>query len=160
MNEEKAPFDALARYVVEQSPDGIIFADREGIIRLWNAGAERIFGYSGDEAVGKNLALIIPERFRNAHWSGYRRAMAEGKTKYTGQVMPTRSMREDGTAIYVELTFAILHDEAGNILGALAHVRDITQRYTQGRDLRKRLTELEQQVNTLREGDSRSGETR
>ncbi len=160
MSEENGPFGALARYVVEQSPDGIILADREGIVGLWNSGAERIFGHSGDEAVGKSLDLVVPERFREARWSGYRRAMAEGKTEYAGQAMPTRSMRKDGTTIYVELTFAILRDESGHVLGAVAHVRDITERYSHERDLRRRLTELEKQVKALHEGDSQSSETR
>lgn len=79
MNEEKGPSDVLARYLVEQSPDGIIFADREGIIRLWNPGAERIFGYSCEEALGKTLDLVIPERFRDAHWSGYRQPWRRGR---------------------------------------------------------------------------------
>lgn len=142
----------LARYVVGQSPDGIVFADREGTIRLWNRGAERIFGYSVDEALGESLDLIVPERFRDAHWTGYRRAMAEGRTKYAGQAMPTRSARKDGARIYVELTFAVLQDDSGNVLGALANVRDITERYGEGRELRRRLTELQEEVRRLLQG--------
>jgi PAS domain S-box-containing protein len=54
----------LASHIVAQSPDGIIFADLDGTIRLWNTSAERIFGYSSSEAVGRSLDIIIPERFR------------------------------------------------------------------------------------------------
>ena len=140
---------ALCQRVVEQSPDGIIVADREGLIRLWNPGAEAIFGYTAGEALGRSLDLIVPERFRAAHWAGYRRAMAEGRTKYARQALPTRSQRKDGVAIYVELTFAILRDASGQVLGALAHARDITERYTQERARRERLAELERRVEAL-----------
>lgn len=133
----------LASHLMTQSPDGIVFADPAGIIRLWNASAERIFGYSSSEAVGRSLDLIIPERFRAAHWASYHRAMAEGKTKYSGQSLPTRSLRQDGANIYVELTFAIIHGTEGQALGAMANVREITERYIRERELRRRLAELE-----------------
>jgi PAS domain S-box-containing protein len=133
----------LASYLVTQSPDGIVFADREGTICLWNASAERIFGYSSSEAIGRSLDIIIPQQFQKAHWSGYQRAMTEGKTKYSGQSLPTRSLRKDGATIYVELTFAIIHGTEGQMLGAMANVREITERYTQERELRRRLRELE-----------------
>jgi PAS domain S-box-containing protein len=137
------PSAILASYMVTQSPDGIVVADHEGTISLWNSSAERIFGYSSSEAVGKSLNIIIPERFQEAHWSGYHRALTEGKTKYSGQSLPTRSLRKDGATIYVELTFAVIRGTEGQVLGAMANVRDITERYMQERQLRKRLTELE-----------------
>ncbi|CAG9180900.1 PAS domain S-box protein [Cupriavidus pinatubonensis] len=59
--------DTLARSNVTDASDGIIATDREGVIRLWNAGAERIFGYIVSEAVGLSLDIIIPERLRERH---------------------------------------------------------------------------------------------
>ena len=53
--------DNLYRKFVEQAPDALLYSDREGIIRLWNQGAERIFGFSAAEAVGASLDIIIPE---------------------------------------------------------------------------------------------------
>src|SRR4051794_38485206 len=96
--------------LVEQSPDAMIFADREGVIRVWNAAAERIFGHSPAAAIGQSLDIIVPDRFRDAHWTGFRRALLDGATKYAGQSLPTRSMRADGESFYVELSFAIIHD--------------------------------------------------
>jgi PAS domain S-box-containing protein len=64
--------DAVARAVVSTKADAIVAADRQGIIRFWNAGAERIFGYACEEAVGRSLDIIIPERLRQRHWDGYR----------------------------------------------------------------------------------------
>jgi PAS domain S-box-containing protein len=136
----------LERLLINQAPDAVIFADLDGIVREWNPAAERIFGHNSAEAVGQNLDLIIPERFREAHWTGYKRALAAGETKYSGQVLPTRSVRKDGTAIYVELTFAIIHDSQGVVIGALAHARDITERWAREREQRQRAQELERRL--------------
>ncbi len=137
--------EQLARLLLDQAPDAVIFAGRDGAIREWNPAAEKIFGYSTEEALGQSLDLIVPERFREAHWRGFDRALGEGTTKYGGQALPTRSMRKDGADIYVELTFAIVHDPGGTILGALAHARDISERWAREREQQRRLRALEQQ---------------
>jgi PAS domain S-box-containing protein len=116
------------------------------VIAEWNAAAESVFGFARDEAVGQNLDIIIPEQFRAAHWTGFERALAAGETKYKGKALPTRAMRKDGSTIYVELSFAIIIDSAGTTLGALAHARDITERWEADREQRRRLRELEAQV--------------
>ena len=131
-----------AEVLVEQAPDAMILADRDGLIRFWNAAAERVFGHAAEDAIGKSLDIIIPERFREAHWLGYERAMAAGDTKYRGRALPTRSER-NGEPIYVELSFAIVRDERGEVAGALCQARDITERFFEERALRARLRELE-----------------
>jgi PAS domain S-box-containing protein len=128
--------------LIEQAPDAVIFADREGIIRVWNPAAERIFGYAAAAAIGQDLNIIVPQSFRDAHWKGYDRALADGDTKYRGRSLPTRAKKADGTEIYVELSFAIIHG-VGGVLGALAQARDITERFEQERASRRRLRELE-----------------
>lgn len=133
----------VPRLLIDQAPDAIVFADTRGVIREWNAGAERVFGHTQVEAVGQSLDIIIPEKFRAAHWKGYERALADGVTKYVGQTMPTRAVRKDGADIYVELTFAIIHDDGGAVIGALAHARDISERWERDRQQRARLKELE-----------------
>ncbi|HET8944231.1 MAG TPA: PAS domain S-box protein [Dehalococcoidia bacterium] len=141
----------LSETLLRQAPDAVIFADTEGVIASWNAAAERIFGFAEAEAVGQSLDIIVPERFREAHWKGYRRALAAGDTKYSGQALPTRSERKDGETIYVELTFAIVRDQAGAVTGALAHARDITERWGREREQRQRLQEAERELRELRE---------
>ena len=141
--------DALARQLVEQAPDAMIFADGGGVIREWNAAATRIFGYAPAEAIGQSLDLIVPERFREAHWRGYDRALADARTKYEGQSLPTRSARKDGTAIYVELSFAIVKDANGTVRGALALARDISERFAREREERARVRALEEQLAAL-----------
>lgn len=137
------------RLLVAQAPVGVVFANPEGIIELWNAECETIFGYETEEAVGQSLDLIIPERFREAHWKGYRRAMAAGHTRFRGQVLVTRSRRKDGRTTYLELAFAIVKGDTGQVIGALATARDVTERYTQEKALRERIKELEHRVKTL-----------
>jgi PAS domain S-box-containing protein len=141
--------DLTAERLVAQLPDALIAAGLDGVIRDWNEGATRIFGYTRDEALGQTLDLIVPERFREAHWEGYDRALADRKTKYEGQSLPTRSARKDGTPIYVELSFAIVLDDGGAALGAVATARDITERYTRERDERARVRGLEEQLAEL-----------
>ncbi|HMN81001.1 MAG TPA: PAS domain S-box protein [Burkholderiaceae bacterium] len=118
----------LHRRIVEQADEAIIFADRDGIIRLWNRGAEKLFGYTEADALGRNLHLIVPERFRAAHDEGYRRALAAGVTRYAGRVMTTRSQTKDGARIYIDMSFGLVKDDAGTVRGAFAVARDCTAR--------------------------------
>jgi PAS domain S-box-containing protein len=113
----------LYQAVVEQGPDAIIFANREGIIRLWNARAEQMFGYASSEAVGSSLDLIIPQHLRAAHWQGYRRAISAGRARLDGKPMLTRATHKDGSKLYVDVAFAIVLDERQGVLGALATAR-------------------------------------
>lgn len=131
-----------ASELVEQSPDAVIFANTDGVITVWNAAAERVFGHSAEKAIGQNLDLIIPEQFRDAHWKGFDRALGDGVTKFVGQVLPTRALRADGETIYVELGFAIIK-AGGVVVGAVATARDITERFNRDRDMRRKIRELE-----------------
>lgn len=134
--------DALVRCVA----DALIFADRDGCIRVWNPGAEAIFGYTEAEVLGQRLDLIIPERFRASHWSAFDRAVATGQTKYGREALTTKSMTRDGADLYLDLSFALVTDEAGEVLGAVAMARNVTDRHATDRELRKRVVELEAQV--------------
>jgi PAS domain S-box-containing protein len=110
----------LHQRVVELMPDALIFADRGGVIRIWNARAEALFGYSAEEAVGKNLDLIIPEHLRAAHWRGYEAAITSGRTRLGGKPMLTRATPRNGGKVYVEVAFSIVTDSSGAVLGAVA----------------------------------------
>jgi PAS domain S-box-containing protein len=119
----------LCRGIIEQAQDAVIFADRNGLIQLWNRGAEIIFGYAAAEAVGQNLNLIIPERFRRAHDEGFKHAINSGVTRNDGRVLTTRAQNKFGGRLYVDLSFGLLKDESGTVLGAFAVGRDATARY-------------------------------
>jgi len=136
----------LCQRIVEDAQDAVIFADRDGMIRLWNAGAEAMFGYRAEEAVGQTLDLIIPERLRGRHWEGYRKVMATGVTRYGREVLAVPSMRKDGSRISLEFTIVLLRNETGELLGAAAIIRDVTARWQQEKALKERLAALEAKV--------------
>lgn len=138
MNLDPALPSDLAQRLVQQAPDGIIFADPSGTIRIWNAAAERIFGFAAKEAIGANLDIIIPEDLREAHWHGFEAALANRQTKHKGKALPTKAMRAGGARIYVELSFGVILGEHGDALGAIAQARDITERYTQELEARRK----------------------
>lgn len=139
--------DSLYRQLVEGSPDAIIHGDARGIIQLWNAGAEAIFGFTAAEAVGQSMDLIIPERLRGRHWSGYERVMATGISRYgRGELLAVPAVTKDGRTISIEFTIEILRDAAGAILGPVAIMRDVTKRFQREKELGRRLKELEAQV--------------
>jgi PAS domain S-box-containing protein len=88
-----------------------------------------VASYRADEALGRTLDLIIPERLRERHWSGYRESMATGTTRYGRGVLAVPAVRKDGTSISVEFTIALLHDADGTLLGPAAIIRDVTARW-------------------------------
>jgi PAS domain S-box-containing protein len=133
----------LAEAIVAQTPDAIVFADREGVIRLWNRGAEVLFGFAASEVVGASLDIIIPERFRAAHWSGFRRAVAAGQVRHGARVRTTRALHRFGHKLYVELSFALVHDASGAVIGSVAVGRDCSDRFLAEKAMRERLAELE-----------------
>jgi PAS domain S-box-containing protein len=131
---------ALAEAVLSTHADGIVAADKDGIISFWNPGAERIFGHASAEAVGKSLDIIIPERLRRRHWDGYSRVMKGGASRYDkGHVLAVPAIRSDGTQISVEFTIVPLRDEAGNLTGLAAVMRDVTDRFNEMRALKQKL---------------------
>ena len=136
----KESLPALFEKIVREAADAIIFADAAGVIRLWNAGAERIFGYGAAEAVGQSLDLIIPEKLRGRHWEGFRQVMQTGKSRYgAGDLLAVPAQRKDGARISVEFTEVPMHDDAGRMLGMAAILRDVTQRFNEMKALREQL---------------------
>ena len=135
-------FDRFSRTLARGAPDAVIYADGEGLIRFWNAGAERIFGFSEADAAGKSLDIIIPENLRSRHWSGFDETMRTGKTRYgAGDILAVPALRKDGTRISIEFTVLPFHDEAGRMVGIGAILRDVTKRFEEVRALRRELAE-------------------
>jgi PAS domain S-box-containing protein len=136
--------DHLAQTILSTESDAILIADRDGIIRFWNAGAVRIFGFTSAEAIGQSLDLIIPDALRARHWEGYRRVMMSGNTRYgSGDVLAVPATSKDGRRISVEFTIIILRDDDGALTGVAAILRDVTTRFEELRTLRRRASELE-----------------
>jgi len=129
--------------LVDESQDAILISDREGVIRYWNAGAERILGYSASEAVGQSLDLFIPEKLRGRHWEGYHRVMASGETKYKTGLLSSPGTRKDGTQVSLEFSMVLLKDEQGAMQGCASIMRDVTDRWLKEKELKQRLAACE-----------------
>ena len=130
----------FADRLVAEMADAIVYADADGVIRRWNRGASRIFGFTEAEAIGRSLDLIIPENLRSRHWEGYRATMRTGQSRYgDGQVLSVPAVRKDGARISVEFTIVPFIDDAGRIIGIAAIMRDATARVEELRALRREL---------------------
>lgn len=136
-------YDELCRQMVQKCNDAIVYSDREGIIRLWNSGAEEMFGFSAEEAIGQSLDIFIPENQRPRHWEGYFRVMETGSTRYAKELLAAPALRKDGSRISTEFSMTIIRDAAGGIAGTAAVMRDVTAKWQKEKALRARLAELE-----------------
>lgn len=135
--------DGLESKLIEAAGDGIIAASPDGAIVLWNPAAERIFGYTRAEALGRSLDLIIPERFRARHWAGYEQVMKSGRTRYGTEVLRVPAVHKNGRNLSIAFTVALLQSPSGEVQAIAAIVRDETARWNEERALRQRLAELE-----------------
>ncbi len=137
--------ETLAGYqqFVEALGDAVIICDSDGLIRVWNAAAERLFGFTPAEALGSSLDLIIPERLRERHWDGYTKTVATGQTRYGQDVLRVPAVHKDGRPLSIAFTVGLLLGAQRTVTGLVAVIRDETKRFAEERDLRKRLAELE-----------------
>lgn len=132
--------EASIAAAILSGPDAIIAADSEGVVTFWNAGAQRIFGFTAEQAVGESLDLIIPERLRARHWAGWKQVMATGQSRYgAGDLLAVPAIRQNGTTISVEFTIHPLRDERGEMCGFAATLRDVTAKFEETRQLRRQL---------------------
>ncbi|MDQ2638348.1 MAG: PAS domain-containing protein [Actinomycetota bacterium] len=132
--------ESLIAAAILTGPDAIMAADRNGLITFWNAGAERIFGFPAEQAVGESLDLIIPKRLRARHWTGWHNVMTTGQSRYgDGDLLAVPAVRQDGTAISVEFTIHPILDVEGHALGIAATLRDVSARFAETRELRRQL---------------------
>jgi PAS domain S-box-containing protein len=137
---------AVADAILAGSANAVIATDAKGVIQIWNPGAERIFGYTAQEATGQSLDLSIPERLRSRHWQGYRQVIETGESRYGhGDLLSVPSMRKDGEKISVEFTIMPLKDDAGRMSGMAAVMRDVTHRFEEMKSLRQKLADVTRQ---------------
>ena len=131
--------DFEARFLAN-TPDGILFADHNGVIRFWNAGCERIFGHAASEAVGQSLDIIIPPALRARHWQGYANTMRTGQSRYAaGDLLAVPAVRKNGSRLSVEFSIVPFLDAENRMLGIGAVMRDVTERFEETKALRKAL---------------------
>lgn len=120
--------ESLEAALVQHAPDAIVFADCDGTIRVWNGGAEVLFGHTAEDAVGQSLDLIVPEPFRAAHWAGFARAVQRARFKTDAMLQTSRALVKDGGTVDVELSAAIIRNESGEVQGIMAIGRNAAER--------------------------------
>jgi len=133
---------ALMRAVVESSDDGIISKDLNGVITSWNAGAQRIFGYTEAEVIGQPITIIIPPELHGEERQVLQRLRAGERIEHYETVRLTKL----GKRVDVSLTISPMKDSTGRIVGASKIARDITERKRADEELRKAHEELEIRV--------------
>jgi PAS domain S-box-containing protein len=130
----------IGKALLSSPSDAIVATDKEGLITFWNPGAERVFGFTAEEAAGQSLDLIIPENLRARHWAGYRQVMQTGESRYGhGDLLSVPALTRDGRRISVEFTIVILRSAQGDVAGTVAVMRDVTKRFEEVRDLKRQL---------------------
>jgi PAS domain S-box-containing protein len=136
-----APVDMNA--LVQAVGDAVVVSDVSGKIVVWNAAAERIFGYTPAEALGQTLDIITPEKFRKRHWDGYHQTMATGVTKYGTTLLRVPAIDKAGKSLSIAFGVAMLLGPDGKPSAIASIIRDETARFAEDRALRKRIAELE-----------------
>ncbi|MDH4061022.1 MAG: PAS domain-containing protein [Aquincola sp.] len=132
--------------VVGAIGDAVIVSDVHGRVIVWNASAQRMFGWTEAEAMGQRMDIIIPERLRQRHWEGYDKSMATGKTRYAHDVLRVPAVDKSGRAMSIAFTVFMLYGPDGQVNACGSVIRDETDRFAQDRALRKRVADLEAQV--------------
>jgi len=115
------------------SATAAICAGPENLVISWNKGAELLFGYSREEALGRSLSLIIPERHRLAHEAGLARAVRSGSARMAGHAVEILALHADGHEFPVDLSLSMWTEAGKPMFGAL--IRDITDRQAARRRL-------------------------
>ena len=96
--------------------------------------------------MGQNLDIIIPAKLRDLHWKGYFQTMATGHTRYGDKLLSVPASHRDGQRLSIEFSVALLRDDAGQIVGISAIMREVTERRSAERELRAKISELESRV--------------
>ncbi len=121
----------LLASIVDSSDDAIVSKTLEGVITSWNAGAERLFGYTAKEAIGQHISMIIPRDRLDEETSILARLRQGERIDH----FDTVRVRKDGTALEISLSISPVRDAAGKIIGASKIARDVTERKRVEREL-------------------------
>jgi two-component system, chemotaxis family, CheB/CheR fusion protein len=133
--------------VVASSTDAIVSCSMDEVILSWNAGAEKIFGYSADEAIGRRLDMLTPAARREQDAAAFEQ-LRSGKPLTN---VETGLLRKDGGDVQVALSISPIKDASGQLLGATAIARDVTQARKAAEDLRRSEEQLRLIVESVRE---------
>jgi PAS domain S-box-containing protein len=138
------------RSVIQSAHDAIVLADSTDIIRDWNTGAERLFGYRHDEIIGKPVTLLMPQRYRASHQQGISRVSSGGMPKILDQTIEFEGLRRDGREFPLELSLTSW--TVGSETFYAAFMRDITQRKQAEANLARSLSLLRATLESTADG--------
>jgi PAS domain S-box-containing protein len=98
----------------------LVFAEPSGVIRIWNSGAEALFGHPAADAIGQTLDLIVPPEYRERHWAGYRAAMAANDGNIDHGAFNIPALHRDGSVVRVAVRLHVVHNARDRAAGAMA----------------------------------------
>ncbi|MHB0878489.1 MAG: hybrid sensor histidine kinase/response regulator [Anaerolineae bacterium] len=127
--------DERLRTIVSAASDAIIIADGSGIIIFWNRAAEAMFGYNAEEAIGRHVGMIMPDRYRTAGMAGIARVAASDTPEVHARTVELAGLRKDGSEFPCELSISV--GRSGAALFLTASVRDISERVRANEALRQ-----------------------
>jgi PAS domain S-box-containing protein len=136
------------RSVLQSALDAVIVADSRGHIMSWNKGAQRIFGYEGEEIVGQPLTTLMPARYREAHEQGLARLRATGESRMIGKLLELHGLRKDGTEFPLELSLAVWKKGEETFYSGI--IRDITERKRAEEEREKLILELQDAMTKIK----------
>lgn len=128
--------EAMHRSVVDSAFDAVLTMGADGIVRSFNKGAERVFGYASEEVVGQPMTMLMPERFREAHNAGLRRYLETGEARIVGKdVLELPGLRKGGEEVSLELSITEVSGSEHPLFTGIA--RDVTERQRTEQALRQ-----------------------
>jgi len=140
------------RSIAESASDAIVSADSQGRIMSWNKAAEQIFGYTADAVLNQPLTIIIPERFRELHEQGIRRAASGGEHHVIGKTVELAGLHKDGREIPIELSLSTWELAGSRLFCGI--IRDITERKKTEYELQRHKEQLLEKARKLRKANT------
>lgn len=140
--------DNLYMRLIQAGRDAIVVADVDGRIIIFNRASEELFGYSANEVVGKEVAILMPEEYRKRHSEGLKRFISTGIPKVMGQILELEGLTKEGRRFPIELSLSFIKDEAHIFI---AIIRDIAVRKQIESELKKRLEDINETHRQLKE---------